>query len=387
MTLLLVLHSLSKWDFGLSVFSRYPRANRIYNLYIILICLGVIILKPILDVLNNNIPKRRPIWVMRQAGRYLPEYRAVREKAGSFLKLCYNPQLACEVTLQPLRRFDFDAGILFSDILVVPHAMGLSLDFREGEGPVLETVANGSDVSKLRSVGSFEQFEKVWETVGLVKAGLDKEKTLIGFCGAPWTVVSYMIEGRSSDRSRALAAALEAPAWYTELIEKVVEASIFYLLGQIRAGAETVQIFDSWAGDLPSGSVQRLVIEPIKRIVDGVRAVYPGFPIIVFARGVGQLHALVAKACDASAIGVEEDCLLCEVLKTLPLGVAVQGNLAPTALLGSADDLKLAVRRVLDSVPMGRHIFNLGHGIAPQVDPAMVGKLVDYVRDYDAGRA
>lgn len=344
-------------------------------------------MKPLLDVLNNRPPSRRPIWVMRQAGRYLPEYRAVREKAGSFLKLCYNPELAAEVTLQPLKRFDFDAAILFSDILVVPQAMGLGLDFKEGEGPVLETVANGADVQKLRSGGSFIEFEKVWQTVGLVKADLGKDKTLIGFCGAPWTVVSYMIEGGSSDRQRALKVAVESPDWYKALIDKVVEASILYLLGQIKAGAETVQIFDSWAGDLPKSELVRLVVEPVKRIVDGVRAVYPGFPIIVFARGVGGSHGLVAAACDASAIGVEEDCRLSDVLASLPAGVAVQGNLAPNALLGTVENLKSAVSQVLNGVPMARHIFNLGHGITPQVDPAMVGNLVDCVRDYDAGRA
>ena len=324
---------------------------------------------------------------MRQAGRYLPEYRQVRDKAGSFLNLCYNPELACEVTLQPLRRIDFDAAILFSDILVVPQAMGLALDFREGEGPVLQTVSSAAEVDRLRSGGEFYEFSKVWETVGLVRAGLAEDKTLIGFCGAPWTVVSYMIEGGSSDRKRALAVALEAPDWYGQLIDKVIATSILYLLGQIKAGAEVVQIFDSWAGDLPQDSLQRLVIDPIRRIVDGVRAVYPGFPIIVFARGVGAHHGVVALGTSASAIGVEEDCNLKDVLLALPSDVAVQGNLAPRFLLGSADDLKTAVEGVLEGVPLTRHIFNLGHGITPQVNPDMVGKLVEYVRAYDEGRS
>ena len=344
-------------------------------------------MKPLLNVLHGQAPKRRPIWVMRQAGRYLPEYRAVRDKAGSFLKLCYNPELACEVTLQPLRRFDFDAAILFSDILVVPQAMGLALDFREGEGPVLQTVKSLAEVECLKSSGDFQEFSKIWQTVELVKVGLAKDKTLIGFCGAPWTVVSYMIEGGSSDRKRALAVALEAPDWYGLLIDKVIEASVLYLLGQIKAGAEVVQIFDSWAGDLPVDSLQRLVVGPIKRIVDEVRAVYPGFPIIIFARGVGTQHGLIASGTRATAIGLEEDCNLKDVLTALPAGVAVQGNLTPGALLGSADDLKTSVGRVLDGVPMARHIFNLGHGITPQVNPDMVGKLVEFVRAYDEGRA
>ncbi len=347
---------------------------------------GVSVLKPLLDVLENKKPSRRPMWVMRQAGRYLPEYRATREKAGSFLKLCYNPELACEVTLQPLRRYDFDAAILFSDILIVPQAMGLTLDFKEGEGPVLQTVSNEAEVGQLKSAGSFEQFERIWKTVELVKASLEKDKTLIGFCGAPWTVVSYMIEGGSSDRKKALAVALEQPHWYGQLIDKVVEASIIYLLGQIKSGAETVQIFDSWAGDLPPEALGRLVVEPIKQIVDGVRAVYPNFPVIVFARGVGTQHAMVAEGTAANAIGVEEDCLLANVLKTLPAGLAVQGNLSPALLLGDVPTLRKGVAAVLTGVPMDRHIFNLGHGITPQVNPAMVTELVKAVRDFDEGR-
>jgi uroporphyrinogen decarboxylase len=343
-------------------------------------------LKALSQVLKKEVPHRRPIWVMRQAGRYLPEYRETREKAGSFLKLCYDPELACEVTLQPLRRFDFDAAILFSDILVVPQAMGLTLDFKEGEGPILQTVSCEADVRALRVDGSFFEFERVWETVGLVKTSLAKDKTLIGFCGAPWTVVSYMIEGGSSDRKKALAVALEQPFWYGQLIDKVVQASILYLLGQIKAGAETVQIFDSWAGDLPRESLQRLVIEPIRRIVDGVRAAYPDFPIIVFARGVGDHHAMVADGTGANAIGVEEDCALTDVLATLKPGVVVQGNLAPALLLGDVASLRSGVRCVLDGVPMAKHIFNLGHGITPQVDPAMVSELVRAVRDFDEGR-
>jgi uroporphyrinogen decarboxylase len=343
-------------------------------------------LKALSQVLKNEVPHRRPLWVMRQAGRYLPEYRATREKAGSFLNLCYNPELACEVTLQPLRRFDFDAAILFSDILVVPQAMGLSLDFKEGEGPILQTVACDADVQVLRVDGAFFEFEKVWQTVGLVKSAMAKDKTLIGFCGAPWTVASYMIEGGSSDRKRALAVALEQPAWYGQLIDKVVQVSIIYLLGQIKAGAETVQIFDSWAGDLPQGFLQRLVIDPIRSIVDGVRAVHPNFPIIVFARGVGNQHSLVAEGTAGNAIGIEEDCVLSDVLLTLKLHIAVQGNLAPGLLLGDVASLRSGVRSVLDGVPMARHIFNLGHGITPQVDPAMVSELVRAVRDFDEGR-
>ncbi len=340
-------------------------------------------MKPLLDVLVNKTPSRRPIWIMRQAGRYLPEYKRVRESAGSFLKLCYNAELACEVTLQPLRRFDLDAAILFSDILVVPHAMGLSLDFREGEGPVLQTVSNLAEVERLVFQGPFEQFDRVWETVGLVRSSLAPHLALIGFCGAPWTVASYMIEGGSSDRKRALAVAQTNPIWFQVLLDRVVQASIAYLLGQVRAGAEALQIFDSWAGDLPAVLLERLVSSPIKQIVDGVRQIYPGFPIIVFARGVSTSHGLIAKSTNANAVGVEENVSLRDVLAQLTEKVAVQGNLSPQLLLGSDESLFAGIKSVLDDVPMSRHIFNLGHGITPPTNPLMVEKLVAAVRRYD----
>ena len=311
----------------------------------------------------------------------------MRAKAGSFLSLCYNPELACEVTLQPLRRFDLDAAILFSDILVVPHAMGLALDFREGEGPVLQTVSNLADVEGLSCDESSWQFEKVWQTVGLLMESLLPELTLIGFCGAPWTVASYMIEGGSSNRRRALAVAQNNPDWFSLLIERVAEASIVYLLGQIRAGAEVIQIFDSWAGDLPVALLDRLVSAPIKKIVGAIRAVYPEFPVIVFARGVGGQHAMIARATHANAVGVEEAVALSSVLRQLPADVAVQGNLSPHQMLGSDADLSYGVEIVLKGVSKARHIFNLGHGIVPQTDPLMVEKLVTAVRRYDEGSA
>ena len=339
-------------------------------------------MKPLLDVLNGKTPARRPLWIMRQAGRYLPEYREVRAKAGSFLKLCYEPKLACEVTLQPLHRFDFDAAILFSDILVVPHAMGLGLDFKEGEGPQLETVENLADVEMLGDGSDGDHFVRVWETVSLVKASLAPEKTLIGFCGAPWTVASYMIEGGSSKRQKALAAALENPAWFQLLLKRLVETSTAYLLGQIKAGAETVQIFDSWAGDVPAAHLQRLVVDPISAIVRGVRALHPDFPVIVFARGVGESHATIAQGTNANAIGLEEDVNAAQVLKTLPSSKAVQGNLSNELLLGDEATMVAATRRILESVPREKHIFNLGHGILQQTPIAAVERLVKEVRTY-----
>ena len=323
--------------------------------------------------------------MMRQAGRYLPEYRRLRQTAGSFLNLCYNPEMACEVTLQPLRRFDLDAAILFSDILVVPHALGLSLDFREGEGPVLATVRNLREVHDLVVDDTAWQFLKVWQTVGLVREALTPDIALIGFCGAPWTVASYMIEGGSSDRKQALAVARENPDWFQLLISKIVKASIGYLIGQIKAGAEAVQIFDSWAGDLPFDQLERLVCMPIREIVDGVRLEFPDFPIIVFARGVGDRHGSIAAGTEANAVGIEENVKLATVLSHLGAAVAVQGNISPSVLLGSAEDLAVAVKNTLVGVPKKRHIFNLGHGVVPQTDPAMVERLVAEVRRFDAG--
>jgi len=337
-------------------------------------------LKPILDVLAGRKPERRAMWIMRQAGRYLPEYRALRAKAGSFLGLCYNPEFACEVTLQPLRRFDFDAAILFSDILVVPHAMGLHLEFKEGEGPVLETVSDLESVHRLSLGHESRQFERVYDTVSRAKAGLGAKQTLIGFCGGPWTVASYMIEGGSSKRQRALAVAMADPAWFSLLLQKLVGASTNYLLGQIKAGAEVVQIFDSWAGDVPAEAMQRVVIDPIAEIIAGVRAVYPAFPVIVFARGVGDRHALVARGTGANCVGLEEDVVASEVLKQLPDHVAVQGNLSNALLLGDDALMVSATRKILTSIPRDRHIFNLGHGILPQTEISMVERLVQEVR-------
>lgn len=340
---------------------------------------------PLLDVLENGNPERRPIWLMRQAGRYLPEYKKVRAEAGSFLDLCYNPELACEVTLQPLRRYDLDAAILFSDILVVPHAMGLTLDFLEGEGPRLQTVGDMASVKALSDGIGSRQFEAVYGTVSRVRQALDKRVGFIGFCGAPWTVASYMIEGASSKRAGAVKIACENPEWFSLMIAKLVATSVAYLLGQIRAGVQVVQIFDSWAGDIPEQARHRVVVEPIAAIVEGVRQVFPGFPVIVFARGVGGGHGAVARDTQATAIGIEQGVTLSDMLSDVPPNVAVQGNLAPEVLLESNDVIVAKVGAMLDGVPMGRHIFNLGHGIVPQVKPEAVTTLVNAVRSFDRG--
>ncbi|WP_395684602.1 uroporphyrinogen decarboxylase [Aestuariivirga sp.] len=333
----------------------------------------------LLDVLTRRKALRRPIWFMRQAGRYLPEYRSVREKAGSFLDLCYNPELAAEVTIQPLRRFDLDAAILFADILVVPHAMGLALRFEEGEGPVLDTVRSMDDLRTLKPVGSSWEVNQVCQTVRLTRTQLPSHQALIGFCGAPWTVASYMVGGGSSDRVQAKVAAYQRQPWFCALIDRLVEESIEYLCAQITAGAQAVQIFDSWAGDLVATELEEFVMKPIGRIVAGVGSRHPLTPVIVFARGVGVQQKKAAALPGAAAIGVETEFDLGEI----PDNVVVQGNLDPVVLLAGKDAVRSEVKRICGLVDRQRHIFNLGHGIRVGTDPALVGEAVETVRRFD----
>jgi uroporphyrinogen decarboxylase len=333
----------------------------------------------LLDVLTRKRAERRPMWFMRQAGRYLPEYRAIREKAGSFLDLCYNPDLAAEVTVQPLRRYDLDAAILFADILVVPHAMGLPLKFAEGEGPVLGTVRSMEDLERLKPVAGTYEVAQVCRTVGLTRAQLSPQHALIGFCGAPWTVASYMVGGGSSDRVMAKVAAYQRQPWFCALIDRLVKESIDYLSAQADAGAQALQIFDSWAGDLVGTELDDFVMKPLAAIVAGVKERHPGLPVIVFARGVGMAQRKAAAIPGANAIGVETEFELAD----LPRDVVVQGNLDPVALLAGSDVVASEVRRICTSVDRQRHIFNLGHGIRLGTDPAVVGSVVDAVRRYD----
>lgn len=334
-------------------------------------------------VLQGRRPERRPIWFMRQAGRYLPEYREIRGKVGSFLDLCYNPEMACEVTLQPLRRYDLDAAILFADILVVPHAMGVDLKFVEGEGPVLEKVWGREDVGRLSGVLASDYVKSVCETVGLVRTGLNGRVPLIGFCGGPWTVASYMVEGGSSDRLTAKKLALEGVDWFGELIERLIVESVEYLGAQIVAGAQAVQIFDSWAGEL-CGSVRlRYVVEPLEKMCAMLRQRFPEVPVIVFARGVGADHGVVAKRTGANAVGVESEARLSGVLSGVPAKTAVQGNLDPVVLLVDDAAVRRETRMVLEGLPMERHVFNLGHGIRQETDLRKLEIVIDEVRAWD----
>lgn len=323
---------------------------------------------------------------MRQAGRYLPEYRAARSKAGSFLELCYNPELAAEVTLQPLERFDLDAGIVFADILVVPHAAGLQLTFKEGEGPVVETVRDAKSLQRLQPIGGTWQVKSICETLRRVSTRLPSQCSLIGFCGAPWTVASYIIEGGSSNRALAIRIASEGPAWFGSLIGFLVEQSVDYLSAQIQAGAEAVQIFDSWAGDLPPALRQLWVDKPIADIVEKLRSKHASVPVIVFAKGAGAGHREIVLSSGCDGVGIESDLAMSWASQNLSDLCAVQGNLDPEALLGPESEMLEQTCAILKSISYDRHIFNLGHGIRPETDPHRLDLVVKTVREYDRAR-
>ena len=335
--------------------------------------------KPLLRVLAGERLDPPPAWLMRQAGRYLSEYRAVRAEAGSFLDLCYNPELAAEVTLQPIRRFGFDAAILFSDILVVPHALGQKLWFAEGEGPRLEPRMAETALETLTPAP--ERLQPVLETVRKVKAALPPEVTFIGFAGAPWTVATYMVEGRGSkDQATARSMAYQEPERFQQLINAIVEQTISYLLDQIEAGVEVVQIFDSWSGTLSPSQFRQWVIAPTQRIVDAIREKHPGFPIIGFPKGAGAKLVEYAEKTGVSAVGLDETVDPVWANAALPKGLPVQGNLDPLALRAGGEALDSAVDAILEALDGRPHIFNLGHGILPDVPVAHVERLLKRLR-------
>jgi uroporphyrinogen decarboxylase len=337
--------------------------------------------KSILRVLNGEPVWPLPIWIMRQAGRYLPEYRATRAEAGSFLDLCYSPRLATEVTLQPIRRYGFDAAILFSDILVIPHALGQDVRFAEGEGPRLDPIASGADLTRLADELPLERLAPVFETLDRLKSALPAETTLLGFCGAPWTVASYMIAGKGTpDQAPARLVAYRDPAFMAALIERLVEASTAYLIRQIDAGAEAVQIFESFGSALPPALFEPLSFQPIGRIVRALKQARPQARVIVFVRGGGaHLHRFAAAGIgDALALDWTLDPVA--VLPNLPSHVATQGNLDPLALIAGGQPLDSGVDHILRAVRGRPHIFNLGHGIQPETSPDHVAQLVARVR-------
>jgi uroporphyrinogen decarboxylase len=338
-------------------------------------------IKPLLRVLNREREETPPVWMMRQAGRYLPEYRAVREKAGGFLDLCFNPELAAEVTLQPVRRFGFDAAILFSDILIVPLAFGRKVEFLVGEGPKLEPLADAAALSGLNETIDGKVLAPIYETVARVKSQLDSKTTLIGFCGAPWTVATYMVAGEATpDQAPARLFALRDPVGFGRLIDRLVEGSIEYLVGQLKAGAEVVQIFDTWAGVLSPEQFDRWCIQPTEKIVAGVRQQVPGAKIIGFPRGANAMALPYVVATGVDGIGLDWTFPRTLAADMLQPRVAVQGNVDPLALLAGGETLDREVDDVMTSLAGQPLIFNLGHGILPPTPIAHVERMLKRVR-------
>ena len=340
---------------------------------------------PFLAALAGETVSPPPIWLMRQAGRYLPEYREVRAKAGSFLDLCLDPKSAAEVTLQPIRRFGFDAAIVFSDILIVPFALGQRLAFVEGEGPKLEPVEDGKAIAGLDPKAAEAALAPVYETIELVVAALPKAVPLIGFCGAPWTVATYMIEGGGSkDQAKARLMAYRDPETFARLIDLLVEASADYLLRQVKAGARALQIFDSWAGSLPEDGFERWCIAPTKLLVARVKAGAPGTPIIGFPRGAGLLAERYARETGVDALGCDTSQPLDWIKGRLQPLVTVQGNLDPVLLVAGGEALDRRVMAILAALASGPFIFNLGHGILPETPIDHVARLVSLVKSAPA---
>jgi uroporphyrinogen decarboxylase len=335
--------------------------------------------KRLLRVLEGERLASPPIWIMRQAGRYLPEYRELRTRAKNFLEFCYAPALATEAVLQPLRRFDLDAAILFSDILVVPDALGRKVSFVEGEGPKLEplmdeTVWKFGDIEK-----AIQRLSPVYESVDRLTKAIPKETTLIGFAGAPWTVATYMLQGEGGEKDRSRRTAYERPGDVDALLEVLVEATAQHLAAQARAGAECLQIFESWAEGLPETLFERMVVKPCAAVIARVRALGITAPIIAFPRGAGALFARYASAVPAEAFGVDTALPAAFAQNAAP-GKALQGNMDPQLLVSGGAALEAGVRETLAAFAGAPHIFNLGHGITPQAKPEHVETLVNLVK-------
>jgi uroporphyrinogen decarboxylase len=319
---------------------------------------------------------------MRQAGRYLPEYRATREKAGDFLSLCYNSELAAEVTLQPIRRFGFDAAILFADILLLPHALGAEVWFEAGEGPRLTPIADEADLARLKGKDDIHtRLAPVYDTLRILARALPRETALIGFAGAPWTVATYMIAGRGTpDQAPAHAMKAKNRPLFEKLLARIEAATIEYLSAQIQAGAETVKLFDSWAGSLTGLDFVDYALLPAKRIAAALKARHPGIPVIAFPRGVGEAYRGFAKAAGVECVALDQSVDPEWAAAEVQRDGCVQGNLDPVLLVEGGKRLERAARRILAAFANGPHIFNLGHGITPEANPAYVERLIDIAR-------
>ena len=338
--------------------------------------------KTILRALKGEVLPTPPIWMMRQAGRYLPEYRETRAKAGDFLTLCYTPDLAAEVTLQPIRRYGFDAAILFADILLLPQALGPKLWFETGEGPRMETTDTPAQVANLRPTGAIhDTLSPVYETVRILARELPKETTLIGFAGAPWTVATYMVGGRGS-KDQAAAHDLKAQdrPTFEALIERITEATIEYLSAQIEAGAEVVKLFDSWAGSLKGQDFRDFAEVPTARIIAALKARHPRIPVIAFPREAGQGYIGFAHRTGADCVAIDNSVSPEWAAANVQIDGCVQGNLAPEHLVTGGQALVAATQHVVRAFSKGPHIFNLGHGITPEASPEHVQLMIDTVR-------
>lgn len=337
--------------------------------------------KLFLQTLRGHTPVIPPIWLMRQAGRYLPEYRALRTKARDFIDFCLRPDLAIEATLQPIRRYGMDAAILFADILLIPHALGQTVRFVEGDGPKLDPIRTLGALDPLSEDRMMQILNPVMETVRGVRAGLPDNVALIGFAGAPWTVATYMVEGEGGTEHAAIRKmAWSEPALFAALMDRLVSATTTYLIAQVEAGAEALQIFDTWAGGVPSGLFDTAVIAPTARIVKGVKARFPDLPIIGFPRAAGVHLKRYAAETGVDAVGVDHMNDLAGAAAFVGDGVAVQGNLDPVLLLAGGEALDTEIRRITGSMKGKRYVFNLGHGVLPPTSPDHVARLIDLVR-------
>ena len=335
--------------------------------------------RPLLSVLRGERRDPPPVWLMRQAGRYLPEYRALRAEKGGFLELCYDSAAAAEITLQPIRRFGFDGAILFSDILVIPHAMGQQLWFETGEGPRLAPQLLDGDFASL--VPDKAKLDPIYETVRRVVADLPPNTTMLGFAGSPWTVATYMVAGQGTkDQNPARRLAYGDPAAFQRLIDAIVAATVDYLVGQIDAGVEAVQLFDSWAGSLAPDEFLRWVVAPNRAIVEQLRARRPNVPIIGFPKGIGEKLPVYARETQVDALGIDETIDPAWADENLPKGLPVQGNLDPLALIAGGSAVENAVNRIRTAFSKRPHIFNLGHGILPDTPVVHVETLMAMIR-------
>ncbi|MBT4232997.1 MAG: uroporphyrinogen decarboxylase [Marinovum sp.] len=338
--------------------------------------------KTILRALAGETQPVPPIWMMRQAGRYLPEYRATRAQAGDFLSLCYNSELAAEVTLQPIRRYGFDAAIMFADILLIPQALGADLWFVTGEGPRLSTVTKEADFNRLKPANETDAtLNPIYETLRILSRALPAETTLIGFAGAPWTVATYMIAGRGTpDQGPAHKLMAENPDLFQRLIDLLTEATIDYLSKQIDAGAEVVKLFDSWAGSLKGRDFDRFALAPTRRIVTALKARHPNTPVIAFPREAGEKYLGFAKATGADCLALDNSVDPHWAAAHLQPDGCVQGNLKSSHMVSGGPALVKDTKRIVAAFRNGPHIFNLGHGITPQADPDNVQRMIDAVR-------